>query len=393
MRKLTQSDLTASQSEQLARDLRGEQSAREAVAGPAHLRPPEDAPAVSPAELARRQALVAHAFGRELADPKIEAAARLATARAAAERAALAAAAERERERPQLTNPFDLGPPKKRWDKEGPGPVEVPGPARPRPRRYGRRKLRPWKERPAPGAAVLDFCRDHAWTKERSQALATRVKKNDSTIAHPRAAEATLRRLPPWDQAAIRRALRAQGWTIANECARRHVALWDTWHDFARPRAYLRARRAESSGGATRFRGLPRYGLGVVGWTQTALALALSGPSTTDGGADPIDTKTVQRHVALASVHGGVQVVVRNPDAEATLRGAPCASNPRGWPINAYWIPAPGFHKPAFVGAHFDENGNPLALETSLAITLMPRAKRRRRLRELRAQQAPPPTV
>lgn len=345
----------------------------------------------SDAELRRRRLLVARAQASagspdHLAQvARVEAAERLQAAREAAERATLA----RERPRPSLTNEFDPGAPKPKWAREGRGGGG--GFVR------GRRKLRPWKRRQKPGAepsgAVLAFSREHAWTPERSQALAVRCKKNSAIIAHPRTAAAALQQLGLWTQAAIRRVLHGQGWTLGDECARRHIALWATLEGFARPRAFLRPRRVRSSSGASRFAGVARYGFAVVGWTQPALALTVSGPATIDAGADPVDVKTVQRHTELAIEYGALQRVVRNPAAEPELRGNPTDSNPRGWPINEYWIPAPHFGKPGFSGRWFDDDGNPLELEPSLALPLEPRAKRPRRLRELRAQQAPPPTV
>jgi hypothetical protein len=138
-----------------------------------------------------------------------------------------------------------------------------------------------------------------------------------------------------------------------------------------------------------RFAGLARYSLCVVGWTQTALAIALSGAAYLGGHSDPIDAKTVQRHTELAVAHGGVQVVVRNPDAPPELRGGPCSSNSKGWPINEYWLPAENFSaKPGFVGVHYGGDGSPIGLEDALAIELTPRAKRPRRLLE---QMRPPP--
>jgi len=244
---------------------------------------------------------------------------------------------------------------------------------------------------------VLAFARERKWTRERAQALATRTKRNDSIIAHPSSAAAALIRLSPWSHAAIRRALRAQGWTLADEAGRRHVALYATWEEFGRPRAYSRPRQIRSSSGAVRFAGIPRYGFAIVGWTQPALAIALSGPSTTSGGADPVDVKTIQRHTNLAEQYGAVQVVRHNPDAPPELRGLPCASNARGWAINEYWLPAPHFHKPGFVGRWFAADGSPIDLDEALGIELVPLAKRPRRLREQwareRAQTQPPPTA
>lgn len=385
----------------------------------------ERAPTCSPEELARRRLMFAKAAAKSLSGSSTEArelaarlareqaAERLQSARAAADAAALAASRDRERPRPKLTNEFDPGPEKPRWSKEGRRAEQPSSDAPPStirgnslgggdpslvddaPRRV-RRKLRPWKAprrkplEPPSSSAMLEFRRQHAWTPERSRALAVRVKKNDAIIAHPRSAEAAHKRLPLWTQAAVRRALHAFGWTFGDEAARRHVAYWSTLEDFARPRAYVRPRQVgRSSTGATRFRGFSRFGLAVVGWTQQALALTLSGPACTDAGADPIDVKTVQRHTTIAEQFGGLQKVVRNPDAEAELRGRPTDANPRGWPINAYWIPAPGFVKPGFTGRWFDAQGNPLELDVSLELELTPRAKRPRRLRE--AAQAPPP--
>lgn len=382
-------------------------------------------PQVDERELERRRRLLAWARGEE--DPvrrraaqlqEIEA--RVEAARQAQERAAL----ERQRAQPRLTNPFDPGPDKQRWAREGasrggtgrdeekvvdalPQPSASPDAAadsrseQTRRRRPPRRRLRPWKtprrsSATTPNEKVLAFAREHLWTHERAQRLATRAKRNDAIIAHPSSAEAALRRLGPWTQAAVRRALLGEGWTLADECARRHVAWWVTQEEFGSPRAYSRPRRITSTSGAVRFAGLPKYAIAVVGWTQTALAIALSGPAYSCGGADPIDTKTVQRHTALAVEYGGVQVVSRNPDAPPELRGRPCESNPRGWSINEYWLPSPKFHKPGFVGRWFEADGSPIGLDAALALDLVPRAKRARRVRELRArereqQQLPPP--
>lgn len=362
------------------------------------MREPPDA-----AELHRRRLLVARAALASFsgASPEARAAAQRVAAAEAAERlkraieaaeaASMEAIRDRQREPARLTNPWDPGAPKVRWEREG-ATAQPPQPNR----RHGRRKkrLRPWKSprrKAQLSAAVLDFSKQHAWTPARSQALATRIKKNDAVIAHPRAADAALRQLSLWSQAAVRRACRARGWTLADEAARRHIAFWATLEDFARPRAYLRPRQFRSSGGAVRYVGAPKYGLAVVGWTQSALAIALSGPATTDAGADPIDVKTVQRHTELAELHGALQRVVRDPSAEAELRGRPTESNPRGWPINAYWIPAPGMMKPGFTGQHFDSEG-PINLEQALALELIARAKRPRRLRE-QAQPPPPPAA
>lgn len=320
-----------------------------------------------------------------------DAKARMEAARAAAERAAL----ERERPRPTLTNDFDPGPFKAKWSRESELARAIVGtstPAaaeleKPPPARLSRLRSRPWKSRVRSKREdlTLDFARERGWTRARSQALATRIKQNDRIIAHPRAAEAAARKLGSWTHAAIRRALRANRWTWGDEAARRHVAFWATLEDFARPRAYSRPRRAA---GASRFTGIARYSMCVVGWTQTALALAISGAACTEGHADPVDVKTVQRHAALATQHGALGVTVRNPDAPPELRGLPCASNGRGWPINMYWVPSPNFSKPGFAGSHFDAQGNPIALEESLALELPARAKRPRRLRE---EHRPPP--
>lgn len=383
-------------------------------------------PQVDERELERRRRLLARASGKE--DPVQRRAAQLQELAAKSEAASRAwaeerAAQERQRERPRLTNPFDPGPEKPSWAREGASRRQTapndatskslpppPAPAVAAPdsrageaprRRSPRRRRRPWKAprrkvAAAPNEKVLAFARELKWTEERAQRLATRTKRNDAIIAHPSSAEAALRRLDPWAQAAIRRALRDRGWTLADECARRHVAWWATQEEFGSPRAYSRPREITSSTGATRFAGLPKFAIAVVGWTQTALAIALSGPAYSCGGADPIDPKTVQRHTALAVEFGGVQVVVRNPAAPAELRGLPCESNPRGWAINEYWLPSPQFHKPGFVGRWFDADGSPIGLEDALALELVARAKRPRRLRERRSrereqQQLPPP--
>jgi hypothetical protein len=135
----------------------------------------------------------------------------------------------------------------------------------------------------------------------------------------------------------------------------------------------------------------------VVGWTQTAIAITMSGAAHSCGGADPIDVKTVQRHTLLAVQYGGVDVVVRNPDADASLRGAPTDANPRGWPINQYWLPAPDMApKPGFSSSttvvSFGVDGTPVDLLEALAIELTPRPKwRRRKLLEAQQAEAPPP--
>lgn len=350
---------------------------------------------------------MARAGASEAVRVELDAQARNEALAARIERARVAqelAASSRERERPRLTNDFDPGPYKARWSREGelaaaikapasqgtgPTPTDVSLDSPPARTRSRARKLRPWKSarRKAvePNERTLQFARERGWTRARSQALATRIKRNDAIIAHPRTAEAAALKLRPWSHAAVRRALRAMGWTWGDEAARRHVAFWSTLEDFARPRAFTRPRRV---GGMSRFVGFAKYGMCVVGWAQTALALALSGAACTEGHADPIDVKTVQRHAALASQHGALRVTVRNPDAEPELRGLPCDSNPRGWPINMYWLPAPNFTKPGFTGTHFDADGNPIGLEEALALELPARAKRPRRLRE--AQQPPP---
>jgi hypothetical protein len=377
----------------------------------------------SPEELERRRRLIARARAqtvgasaqRDTAALQAEAAARVQRAREAADAAAYAAARDRERDAPRLASPHDPGPVKPAWRREGTAPsrsvvvnqiteqrteagnsaAESASTSQPHVISRRRGKLRPWKaprRKPLtqPSAAVLAFAKEHAWTEKRSQALATRIKKNDATIAHPRSAEAAWRRLPLYLQAGARRAMHASGWTWADEAARRHVAFLCTLDDFSRPSAWQRPRQLRSSRGMpTRYRGMAKFALAVVGWTQTALALTISGPATTDAGADPVDPKTVQRHTALAEQYSGIQRVVRNPDAPAELRGRATPTNPRGWPINQYWIPSPDMMKPGFTGAVFDSEGQPIALEEALALELVPRAKRPRRLRE--AALSPPP--
>lgn len=323
-------------------------------------------------------------------------------------------AAERRRRAQRvgrMTCDLDPGPVKASWEAEAqrgraaavdppdppvPAPAAVPELVEPKRVRVGRKRLRPWKaprrrSSQSSPEGVINFSHDRAWTPERSQSMATRIKKNDACIAHPRAAEASLRKLSLFSQASVRRVLRAMGWTFADESARRHLALWLSWEEFMRPRAWSRPKRFQSKSGMHRFSGFPRYAMCCVGWTQEAFARLMSGPGCTDAGADPIDRKTVARHVALAEAHGGVQVVRRNPDAPPELRGRPCDSNPAGWSINEYWIPTEGMRKPGFVGQFYDAEGNAnaVALEEALAIVLSPRAKRARRLRE--AGQAPPP--
>lgn len=392
-------------------DIRSERDSFSAAVAPSPAPPGggDNALNLSAAELQRRQRLVARANGGAVTVEQrhADAAARMHAAREAAERAQL----DRQRDKPQLTNDFDPGPFKAKWSREGElaraivgtstpagakairpppaGPSHAPGASATKPTRPGLRGRRAWKQRRRkpvePNERTLQFARERGWTRARSQALATRIKQNDSIIAHPRAAESTALKLGQWSHAAIRRAMRAMRWTWGDEAARRHVAFWATLEDFARPRAWSRPRRV---GGLSRYAGSAKYGMCVVGWAQTALALALSGAACTEGHSDPVDVKTVQRHAALASQHGALRVVVRNPDAEPELRGLPCDSNPRGWPINQYWLPAPNFTKPGFTGAHFDVDGNPIGLEESLALELPARAKRPRRLRE---EHRPPP--
>lgn len=271
------------------------------------------------------------------------------------------------------------------------------------PERRRRRRLRPWKApkrkpRSDLSERVLRFGLDRAWSTERKHRLAIRSKRNDAIIAHPSSAEAALRKLPEWSRAAVLRCLRGEGWTLADEAARRHVSWWATLEDFAVPRAWARPRRFESCAGAVRFRGSPKYGMCVVGWTQPAVAIAMSGAAYSCAGADPIDPKTVGRHTALAEKYGGVHVVRRNPDAEPHLRGAPTESNGRGWPINEYWIPAPQFApKPGFFASvsvvSFGADGTPLDLAEALAIELTPRPKWRQRQQLSKQQQAPPPPL
>lgn len=381
---------------------------------------------LSAAELARRRSIGERALAStpeaRAALQRAESKRLLDVARANAERAQLEAAAERERRarRPRQAHYFDPGAdpsqaPAAVRDRErahqqrerelaaAVAGNETPEPMPPPRTRTRRKKLRPWKQarrKPAElSGRVLKFSRDHGWSPARAQALATRTKKNDAIIAHPRSAEAAYKQLPAWHQAAIRRALKALRWTFADEAARRHVALWATFEEFAycvpfsRPRQYLRMNKGKPE---KAFSGAPRFGRVVRGWTQSALVLALSGAACTDAGADPIAEKTIQRHVVIAEDYGGLRRVVRNPDAAPEFRGFPTESNPRGWSINEYWVPDVGFFKPDYAkpardGApvHFDAEGNPLELELSLALELVPRMKRARRLREQREQ--PPP--
>ena len=405
---------------------------------------------VSEAELRRRRAMIACASAQALdasspaareihcAITMQESEQRLASQREAAEREQAAQKAARERERPahvrnyRPAHAFDPGPVHAAHEREtqravaqrqrelqratddgaesrervaaGATTATAHGKRR-QARVAAKRRHRAWKkararrvggEVGALAEKLLDFNKDQVWTLERRHALAIRMMRNSAIIAHPARADAELLRLPPWTRAAILRALRGEGWTLADEAARRHLALWCFFEDFARPRAWQRPRKVESKGAPTRFVGFSRYALAVVGWVQNAIALAISGPAHVDAGADPVDAKTVQRHVALAEHYGAMQVVRRNPAAEPHLRGRPTESNPRGWAINEYWIPTPDFMKPGFIGAHFDAEGNPIGLEDALALELVPRAKRPRRVREAKAQQAqsqPPPTA
>ena len=392
-----------------------------------------------PAELARRAALIARASGKLPPEAEAELRRQELAGRVETARQAWEASKPREgRDRPpRMVNEFDPGPTKRRWEREGrqasdrkaaaagtrgegsdrfngadpaagsetntrsatePEPARLVRHAEPdaerTPRRRGwklptkkRRKLRHRDRVPTLEQAAVIFAKDRSWTLERRQRLATRVKRNERIIAHPSGAEAALRKLSLWAQASVRRALRAKRWTLGDEAARRHVAWWATMEEFARPRAWQRPRRVSQVAGMQRFAGIPRFALAVVGWTQTALAICLSGPAYSANGDDPIDVKTVQRHTALAQEFGAVQLVHHNPDAEPELRGAPTEANPRGWPINAYWIPSsPEFHKPGFTGRWIDHTGQPIDLEKALAIELNAKAKRARRLREARAE-------
>jgi len=387
---------------------------------------------LSEQELKRRQLVAARLGAQTPAEvarvSALEHQAKLERLRADAERATLRAAAERRQgaRRPRSLHTLDPGP----------DPSQKPAAVRDRERaqqererqaaqeavdavellqdslekkpprvRSKRRGIRPFKapRRMANGevpSRILQFGRDRAWTRERSQKMATRTKKNDAIIAHPRRAYAEFVKLPAYTQAAIRRAMRAQRWTFADEAGRRHVALWATLEEFCYAVVYSRPKVHERMGEPTRFRGVPRFGQCVRGWTQPALAMMLSGAATTDADADPIDVKTIQRHVELAEDYGGLRRVVRKPDADPEFRGRPTASNPKGWPINEYWVPSAEFRKPAHSvptrdgqPVHFDANGEPIGLAEALAIELIPRVKRPRRLRELAASQAPPPTA
>lgn len=365
-----------------------------------------------PEEIARRRRLVYgetddEARARKLAEVQAKAVA-VASARDAAE-------TRRQRAPVALTNPFDPGAPKAAWTREGEQPnsavvscssTEKPARRalsaseqieRPRGRRRARRREREWKLRRKPAGSMADaalrFASDRAWTVERSQRLATRTKKNEAIISHPARAEAELKQLTVWAQAAVRRALRGEGWTFGDEAARRHVAWWATMEDFARERAWSRPKAIRSKSGAVRFAGIAKFSRAVIGWTQSALAIALTGAALTWADADPVDVKTVQRHTGLAIAYGGVQLVAKNPDAPPELRGAPTDSNPKGWAINVYWLPdSPELHKPGFTGRWFDASGNAIGLDEALAIELIPRMKRARRLREeRRAQRAEAP--
>lgn len=385
---------------------------------------------LSEQELQRRQ-LVAAKLGAQSPEERarvtvLEQQAKLAQLRDNAERLRLREAHERNRaaRRPRQLHDFDPGPDpslkpaavrdRERARKEqeacdsarrvGVSSAEFLHEEKKPPRvRTKRRGIRPFKApRRKPNidvpSRILQFGRERAWTRERAQKMATRTKRNDAIIAHPRRAYAEFLKLTAYTQAAIRRAMRGQRWTFADEAGRRHVALWATLEDFSYAVVYSRPKTYERMGMPSRIRGIPRFGQCVRGWTQPALALMLSGAACTDAGADPIDTKTVQRHVELAEDYGGLRRVVRNPDAEPEFRGRPTESNPKGWPVNEYWVPSAEFRKPSHSlptrdgqPVHFDSNGEPIGLAEALALELIPRVKRPRRLREQRASQAPPP--
>lgn len=334
--------------------------------------------------------------------------------RAAAARAEAAELRDRERLRTAYgrsykpAHEFDPGEPPKSHAREArsrSGIGETPAtpdaaPELARPKRQ-RRRHRPWKAprrkpRSDLSERVLRFGQDRAWSTERKQRLAIRVKRNEAIIAHPSSAEAALRKLPEWSRAAVLRCLRGEGWTLADEAARRHVTWWATLEDFAVPRPWRRP-RAYKVGKTERFRGPSKFAMCVVGWTQPAFAIAMSGAAYSCAGADPIDTKTVSRHTAYAEKYGGVHVVRKNPAAEPHLRGAPSDSNPNGWPINEYWLPAPQMApKPGFFASvsavSFGLDGTPLDLAEALAIELTPRPKWRRR-KQLEQQESPPPPL
>lgn len=335
-----------------------------------------------------------------------------------AERAAEARElAERERLRPKhargysahRTNPFDPGAPPASHAREEASCSSNSGEASegscsPEKPKRARRKLRPWKaQRRKPHSQlsekVLCFGTERAWTPGRKQKLAIRVKRNDAIIGHPSSAEAALNKLCPWARASVLRCCRGEGWTLADEAARRHVAWWATLEDFSVPRAWKRPRPQPGKGPKRAFAGgIPKFAMCVVGWTQTAIAIATTGAAYSCGGADPIDEKTVQRHTAYAEKYGGVHVVRRNPDAPAELRGAPTEANPKGWSINEYWLPAPQFApKPGFQAStdvvSFGVDGTPVDLLEALAIELTPRPKWRRRKLLEQQQAAPPPPL
>jgi len=333
---------------------------------------------------------------------------------AAAARAEAAQLRERERERPAYgrsyrpAHEFDPGEPPKSHAREAAQHTPVVEAAAPEleavPRAYKRKqrhRARPWKaprRKPKSGLSehVLRFGADKAWSVERKHRLAVRTKKNDAIIAHPSSAAAAMRRLCEWSRAAVLRCLRGEGWTLADEAGRRHVSWWATQEEFAVPRRWTPRKVFVKCAGMVRFPGMPKYAMCVVGWTQGALAIAMSGAAYSCEGADPIDPKTVGRHTALAEKYGGIHVVRRNPEAEAHLRGAPTDSNPRGWPINEYWLPSPQLApKPGFFASpgvvSFGLDGTPIDLAEALAIELTPRRKwRQRRLLELQQATAPP---
>lgn len=300
---------------------------------------------------------------------------------------------------------FDPGAPPRSHEREAAkagqevvAPASLPPAARSR----RRKRSRAWKapRRKATGLSdrVLRFAADRAWTKERRQRLATRSKKNDAIIAHPATAEAALRQLSEWARAAVKRTLLGEGWTLADECARRYVAWWCFSEEMAIPRKWWRPRNVAAVGGMTKFRGLAKFAMCVVGWTQSAIAITMSGAAYSVAGADPIDPKTVQRHTALAVKYGGVHVVTRNPEAPDHLRGAPTETNPRGWAINEYWLPAPhmapkpGFFAPTNV-VSFGPDGTPTDLAEMLALELTPRRKWRQRQQLERLQALDPPQL
>ena len=333
----------------------------------------------------------------------------------AAARAEAAQLREREREhRPAYgrgykpAHDFDPGAPPRSHEREGQRPLAKAGvevveaASLPIRRVHKRKRHRAWKvPRRKPSSSmserVLRFAEDRAWSKERRQRLATRSKKNDAIIAHPSSAEAALRGLSEWARAAVKRTLLGEGWTLADECARRYVAWWCFSEEMAIPRKWSRPRNVAAVSGMTKFRGLAKFAMCVVGWTQNAIAITMSGAAYSCAGADPIDPKTVQRHTALAVKYGGVHVVTRNPDAPDHLRGAPTEANPRGWSINEYWLPAPHMApKPGFFAAtnvvSFGPDGTPTDLAEMLALELQPRRKwRQRKLLELQQAAEPPP--